>query len=177
MTQHNDNEQVLESSFNDWLMGKDIPEQVLVQLQMHPVWSERMLAFSQLETMAEQASHEPINVPTWQKDQGFEQHLKQISWWQQQRLSLVALTFSVFACVIMLFDLRINLADGGMTIATADVLQKQKLEQQFANLAQQNNELIQTRLDNFQASQQQNTAQLVSYVLNNSRLERKEDIQ
>ena len=185
MTQHNVNETTLESNFNRWLdsqtseesQGQTLTEQELIELQMHPVWSERMLAFSSFNHLAEQSELNTEPVPKWNRDAGFEQNLQTPSWWQQQSMSLVALTFSIFACVVMLFDLRVSVTDGGVNIATADYLQKQQLEQEFASLAQQNNDLIQTRLDNFQASQQQSTAQLVSYVLNNSRLERKEDIQ
>ena len=148
-----------------------------MQLQLHPVWSERMLTFSQFNVLAQDAEIDPVVVPKWNKEQGFEQHLKQPSWWQIQGLSLTALTFSVFACVVMLFDLRLNVTEGSINLATNSYLQKQQIEQEFAQLEKRNNELIQTRLDNFQANQQQNTAQLVNYVLNNSRVERQEDIQ
>lgn len=177
MTQHNSNEQKLEHNFELWCLGKELSEADLVALQMHPVWSERMLAFASLETMAEQAELEQTKVPEWNRNAGFEQYLKQPSWWQTQGLSFAALTFSIFACAVILFDLRVNVSPAGVTIATASQLQQTKMEQQFAELAAKNNEQIQSRLDNFQSNQQQSTAQLVSYVLNNSRLERQEDIQ
>lgn len=177
MTQHNSNEQKLEHNFDLWCAGKALSDNELMELQMHPIWSERMLAFSNFSTLAEQAEHEHSQVPNWNRNAGFEQYLQQPSWWQSQGLSLVAMTFSIFACVVMLFDLRVNVSASGVTIATAGQMQKNELQQQFAELAAQNNQQIQNRLDNFQANQQQNTAQLVSYVLNNSRVERQEDIQ
>ncbi len=177
MTQHNSNEQKLEHNFELWCSGQELDEKDLVDLQMHPIWSERMLSFRSLELMATQTEFEQVEVPKWNRNAGFEQYLQQPSWWQTQGLSLVAFTFSIFACVIMLFDLRVNMSESGFTIATANQVQKLEMEQQFAQLAEKNNQQIQTRLDNFQANQQQSTAQLVSYVLNNSRIERQEDIQ
>jgi len=177
MTQHNNEDKSLETYFNQWLQGEPLSEDKLMALQLHPVWSERMLTYSQFSAIASDAELEPQTVPKWNKTQGFDQYLKQPSWWQQQGLSLMALTFSIFACVVMLFDLRLSVTEGGVNIATNSYLQKQQMQREFAQLEKRNNELIQTRLDNFQTNQQQSTAQLVSYVLNNSRLERQEDIQ
>ncbi len=177
MTQHNSNEQKLERNFELWCLGKELAEHELMELQMHPIWGERMLAFGSFSALAEQSEHEATEVPNWNRNAGFEQYLQKPSWWQTQGLSMTAVTFSLFACVVMLFDLKVNVSDNGLTIATAGQVQKMELEQQFADLAAKNNLEIQNRLDNFQANQQQNTAQLVSYVLNNSRVERQEDIQ
>jgi len=177
MTQHNSNEQKLEHNFEQWCMGKELNEADLMELQMHPVWSERMMSFSSLEALAQHAEVEQTKVPNWNRNTGFEQYLQQPSWWQTQGLSFAALTFSIFACVVMLFDLRVNVSDAGVMVATASQVQRTEMQQEFAKLAEQNNAQIQTRLDNFQANQQQSTAQLVSYVLNNSRVERQEDIQ
>ena len=177
MTQHNNDENSLEQHFNKWVEGEQLKDDILMQLQLHPIWSERMASFSQFNLLAEEAESEPLTVPNWQRNQGFDQYLKQPSWWQQQGLSFVALTFSIFACVVMLFDLRLNVTENSINITTNSNMQQQKIEQEFALLEQRNNERIQTRLDQFQSNQQQNTAQLVSYVLNNSRFERKEDIQ
>lgn len=177
MTQHNSNDNKLERNFELWCLGKDLTESDLMELQMHPEWSERMLTFRNLENMAEQADFEDVEVPNWNRDAGFEQYLKQPSWWQTQGLSFAALTFSIFACAVMMFDLRVDVSSAGVRIATASQIQNTEMEKQFAELAAKNNEQIQSRLDNFQSNQQQSTAQLVSYVLNNSRLERKEDIQ
>lgn len=177
MTQHNSNDQKLETNFERWCLGKELSEMDLMELQMHPVWSERMLSFSTLDNMANEIELEPVEVPNWNRNAGFDQYLKQPSWWQTQGLSLTALTFSIFACAVMLFDLRMDISSSGVTIATASQLQSAEMEKQFSALAVKNNEQIQSRLDNFQVNQQQSTAQLVSYVLNNSRLERQEDIQ
>lgn len=177
MTQHNSNDQKLESNFEQWCLGKELSETDLIELQMHPIWSERMLSFSSIESMANQAEFEHAEVPNWNRNAGFDQYLKQPSWWQTQGLSFVALTFSIFACVVMLFDLRMDISSSGVTIATANQIQSVEMEKQFSELAVKNNEQIQSRLDNFQVNQQQSTAQLVSYVLNNSRVERQEDIQ
>lgn len=177
MTQHNSNDEKLARLFDLWSQQKDITQAEEAELQAHPVWAERMASFLNLESMAQAAEMEPMTVPDWNRNAGFEQYLKQPSWWQNQGLSLVAMSFSIFACVVMLFDLRMNISDSGVTVASAAQVQKQQLEQQFAQLAQQNNTQIQSRLDNFQANQQQSTAQLVTYVLNNSRIERQEDIQ
>lgn len=177
MTQHNANDNKLEHNFELWCSGKDLSESDLMELQMHPEWSERMLTFRNLENMAEQTEFEHVEVPNWNRDAGFEQYLTQPSWWQTQGVSFAALTFSIFACVVLMFDLRVDVSSSGMTIATANQIQNTEMEKRFAELATKNNEQIQSRLDNFQANQQQSTAQLVSYVLNNSRLERQEDIQ
>ena len=177
MTQHNSNDQRLARNFELWCDGAALTEADAVELQMHPIWSERMLAHNRLDKLAQQVELEASTVPNWNRNAGFEQYLQQPSWWRTQGLSFAALTFSLFACVVMMFDLRVNMTDSGLTIATASQQQKAEMAQEFAKLAAQNNQAIQARLDNFQANQQQSTAQLVSYVLNNSRVERQEDIQ
>lgn len=181
MTQPNSTEKELEQNFNLWIEGHDLTEAQLTQLQMHPVWSERMLSMSSLNLLAEQAEAEPMHVPNWNKDQGFNEYLRQPSWWQSQGLSFAALTFSIFACFIMVFDIRVDVSDQGLRIASAEQIQNLQMEQQFAKLKQEmtthNDQQIQNRLDNFQMNQQQSTAQLVNYILGNSRTERKEDIQ
>lgn len=177
MTQHESiKSEQLERNFERWLSGDTLTEQELTQLKMHPTWSERMLAFNNMEMLAEQMNSESVDVPNWNKDAGFDQYLRQPSWWQSNGMAMTAMCFSIFACVVMLFDLRVNISEHGLMITSADQLQQQKLSAEFDKLAKQNNEQIQTRLDNFQVNQQQNTAQMVSYILENSRAERKEDI-
>lgn len=177
MTQRDLNKsEQLERDFERWLSGDSLTEQELTQLQMHPLWSERMLAFSNMEMLAEQMQTGSVEIPNWNKDAAFDQYLRQPSWWQSQGMAMTAMCFSIFACVVMLFDLRVNISDEGLTITSSEQMQQQKLSAEFDKLAKQNNEQIQTRLDNFQLNQQQNTAQMVSYILENSRAERKEDI-
>lgn len=177
MTQHNSNNEKLASLFDMWSQGEPLTQEQQSQLDSDPIWSERMSVYSNMQNMAESAQFDDVAVPNWNRNAAFEQYLKQPSWWQNNGLSLVAMSFSIFACVVMLFDLRMNVSEAGVTIASAGQIQQQQMEQQFAKLAEENNQQIQNRLDNFQVNQQQSTAQLVSYVLNNSRLERQEDIQ
>lgn len=177
MTQHKTiTAEKMEGDFERWLSGDELTEQELMQLQIHPLWSERMLAFNNMQRLAEQAQTESFEVPNWNKDAAFDQYLRKPSWWQSQGIAVTAMCFSVFACVVMLFDLRVNISNDGLTIASQEQLQNKELSAEFAELARQNNELIQTRLDNFQLNQQKSTAQMVSYILDNSRAERKEDI-
>lgn len=177
MTQHKTiTAEKMEGYFERWLSGDELTEQELIQLKIHPLWSERMLAFNNMQGLAEQAQTESFEVPNWNKDAAFDQYLRKPSWWQSQGIAVTAMCFSVFACVVMLFDLRVNTSNDGLTIASQEQLQNKELSAEFAELARQNNELIQTRLDNFQLNQQKSTAQMVSYILDNSRAERKEDI-
>jgi len=177
MTQHESiAAEQIEHNFERWLSGDNLTEQELLQLKMHPLWSERMLAFNDMKTLAENAGMGSVDVPSWNKNAAFDQYLRQPNWWKSQGMAMTAMCFSLFACVVMLFDLRVNISNGGLTIASQEQSQNKELSAEFARLARQNNELIQTRLDNFQLNQQQSTAQMVSYILENSRAERKEDI-
>jgi len=171
-----DNEKSLQQLFDAWTAGQTLSEQEMFQLKMHPEWSERMHVFQQLDTMAQDADLE-ISVPSWNRDAGFEQYLAQPGWWQRQGMATVALCFSIFACFIMLFDVKLVQGEQGMQLVWSDAQQQQVLNEQFVELARSNNAQISQRLNEFQQMHKQNTAQMVSYVLENSRSERKEDIE
>lgn len=175
MTQHDSINSQLESDFSDWLDGKELSAEKMAALQQHPVWSERMLTFANTQLIAEQAEMEPIDMPSWDRNAGFNQYLRQQSWWQRQGTSMLALTFSVFACVVMLFDLKVVSNEQGFSIARGG--DQQQFAEQLARFAEQNDRQIQQRLDDFQIAQQKSTSEVVDYLMTNSRIERNEDIQ
>jgi hypothetical protein len=177
MTQHENYNNALAEQFERWMAGENLSEKELTELQMHPEWSERMMAVESMNRMAALAEQEIASVPKWDRDSAFNTYLKKPKWWQTQGLSVAAMCFSVFACMLLVFDVRVAMGPDGVRIASTDTMQRIELERKFNELARENNLAIQTRLDNFQAQQQQSTAQLVNYVLNSSRTERKEDIQ
>jgi len=175
MTQPN-NEKSMQQLFDSWIEGESLSEQELFQLKMHPEWSLRMQTFERMAQMSAEAEGN-LDVPQWDKNAGFEQYLAKPSWWQTQGTATLALCFSIFACVIMLLDVKLVQGEQGMQLAWSEQQQQDVLNQQFVQLAKMNNDHINQRLNEFQQMHKQNTAQLVSYVLDNSRLERKEDIQ
>jgi len=177
MTQPN-NDKALQQLFDAWIDGETLSEQELFQLKMHPEWSLRMQTFEQMESLGTRAdSEESFDLPNWDKNAGFDQYLAKPSWWQTQGTATLALCFSIFACVIMLFDVKLIHGEQGMQLVWSDQQQQEVLNEQFVQLAKMNNEQINQRLDKFQQLHKQNTAQMVSYVLENSRTERQEDIQ
>lgn len=169
------NETNLAKLFDSWMEGKTLTSEELHSLQQDPVWSQRMAVHVEMLELADSMS-QSVEVPQWRKDKGFEQYLAKPSWWQNQGTSLVALSFSIFACLIMLFDVRLVNTNNGRELVINDQSQQSWLEQQFVQLAEQNNQFINSRMDDLIAKQQDDTAQLASYLVANSRLERKEDI-
>jgi len=172
MTQHEDTR--LEQLFERWLMAETLDESELLELKMHPVWSERMLAHQALSELSIGAD-ESLATPQWNRDAAFEQYLAKPSWWRQQGISAAALCFSLFACAIMLFDIKVMNSDQGAQL-TWSAQQQQQINQQFVELARINNQVIEEKLTSFEQEQKETTAELVSYILENSRDERKEDI-
>ncbi|MBU2883255.1 hypothetical protein KO525_14775 [Psychrosphaera sp. B3R10] len=162
--------------FDYWLEGKTLTSDQLASLKQAPLWSQRMAVHNEMLEMADNLS-ESVDVPKWRKDKGFDQYLAKPSWWQRQGTSLVALSFSIFACLIMLFDVRLVNTSNGQELVINDQSQQAWLEQQFVQLAEKNNEVINARMDDLSLKQQNDTAQLASYLVANSRLERKEDIE
>ena len=169
-------EQALEKLFESWLSGEPLSEAAMTQLTQHPEWSARMQMTQQLNQMVEESESE-VKVPNWNMDAGFDQYLAKPSWWQRQGMATVALCFSIFACFIMLFDVKLVQNEQGMQLVWSDQQNQQALDAQFAALASSNRAQIDERMDALEQKHLDNTAQLVTYVLENSRLERKEDIE
>lgn len=173
MTQHNDHH--LSEWFDLWSQDEPLTEAQLASLRSDPIWAERMIIHQQMAELGQQMTKDS-QVPDWNRDQGFDQYLAKPSWWQRQGLSLVALSFSIFACLIMLFDVRLATTKHGTQLVKSGQIDQSWLEQQFVQLAEQNYALINQRMDDIKQTQQNDTAQLASYLMTNSRLERKEDI-
>ena len=56
MTQHD--EQRLEQAFDAWTIGESVEESLLLELKMHPIWSQRMLTHeSMMAFSSEQNVH------------------------------------------------------------------------------------------------------------------------
>lgn len=173
MTQHD--EQKFALWFEQWLDTGELPEPQMAELMQHPIWSERVVASQQMSELAIQMA-DTGEVPDWNRNQGFEQHLAQPSWWQRQGMSAMALCFSIFACLVMVFDVKLVSTEQGMNLVWNEQQQNELLQQQFLQLAQMQDEYIDQRLTDYEQKQSEQTASLVNYVLDNSRTERKEDI-
>lgn len=171
MTQHD--EQRLEQAFDAWTIGESVEESLLLELKMHPIWSQRMLTH---ESMMAFSSEQNVEVPNWNRDAAFEQYLAKPSWWRQQGLSAAALCFSLVACAIMLFDVKMVTTEQGMQLTFSNQQQTDLMNQQFLELARLNNQVIDQKLSNFEQEQKDNTAQMVNYIMENSRDERGEEI-
>lgn len=173
MTQPNNKE--LEQWFEQWSVGLPLDDTQLKSLESSEKWFFRMKTHQQMVDMAEQMGAS-AKIPDWDRDKGFEQYLAKPSWWHRQGMSFVALSFSIFACLILLFDIRLSVTDGRAQLVSNNEEKQAWLQQQFVQLAQQNYNLINERMDDIKKTQMDDTAQLVSYVMANSRIERKEDI-
>ena len=167
-------EKALQALFESHMAGDKLTPEELSALEAHPLWGERLAAYRQMSALESSLMDEP--VPTWNRDAGFEQYLAQPGWWQRQGMATLALCFSLFACFVMVLDVRFIQSDQGMSLAWSGSVKKDEMNERVIALAEKNNAEIGRRLDAFQQMYQQNTAQMVSYVMANSRTERKEDI-
>lgn len=134
-------------------------------------WANRL-------SMQAQEYH-PVAVPEWDRAGTFVKKEKPARWWQWQGLPVASMAFSLCAMVMVVSGFQVKVDDGALTISFNQFTDNQQVEQ-----------LVQKRLDEFKANQQQALAtyaqslqqqqldastQLTNYLLASSRKERRED--
>jgi hypothetical protein len=169
------NSQQFEVIFDALLAGEPVSEEDYQSLLAEPEWAERVSTFESMSKLGQQAEQE-WQVPDWNRSAAFEQYLAKPSWWQRQGMSAAALCFSIFACAVMVFDLKVNFTSGELQIGHDQVAQQTWMQQEFNQMALRNQQEIDQLLTNFEQKQNQNNAKLVNYVLDSSRSERREEI-
>lgn len=120
----------------------------------------------------------PEAVPQWAMDNTFEAPVKR-RWWQWQLLPAVSTAMSAAAMVMVISGFQVSVKDGAVTLRFG-----------APDTAQQVENLVQQRLNDFQQSQQASmtsfaqalqqqqldaSTQLTNYLLSSSREERRED--
>ena len=189
--QHENDQNRLEDLFSKWLSGEALSNSDLMLLRNDPEWADRMAVTAKLKAENEQFEAD-IDVPDWNIEHTFTRqqtrhnarHQAPSNWWSQNGFSALAMTFSIFACSVLAFDLKVFWGDEGLTVMTG---QQQKLawqqEQQemfntqLESWVMQSREHIDETFASLEQRQAENTTRLANYLLENSRVERQEDLQ
>lgn len=181
--QHDEKQNELESLFNKWLVGDVLTHSELAKLRNDSQWHERMMVTERLQT-DNAALTESLKVPEWNIDQTFSRHTSKQSWWNQNGFSALAMTFSIFACSVLAFDLKVHWTDSGLTVMTGQQQQQawqqaqnERLQNQLDNWLLQSNEHISDTFAMLEQRQAEQSAKIASYLMESSRLERQEDLQ
>lgn len=119
-----------------------------------------------------------VEPPKWDKESRFA-FTEKAPWWQWQALPLVAFSFSIVALFMVATGFNINLENGRASFgfgAELPTAQLEKLVQSRLDEYQQSNQaLLAQYVDSLQKQQLQSSSQLTEYLLTSSRQERRED--
>lgn len=168
-----------EQLFAKWLEGNLNNDEMTLfakYCQEDEAFSQRVSVVEKMEQLS--CNYQEQSPPEWDRAAMFEPPVqKSARGWQWQ--ATFSMAMSVAAMLMVLFKVEISTTENGMTISFAGAHQEQRMQQ-----------LLDKRLDNFEASQasylaetteqiqnQQLTmnTQLANYLLTTSRSERRED--
>jgi hypothetical protein len=119
-----------------------------------------------------------LEPPKWDKKSRFT-FVEQTPWWQWQALPVAAFGLSIVALFMVATGFNINLENGRASFgfgADLPTAQLEKLVQTRLDEYQQSNQALLTQyVDSLQKQQLQTSTQLTEYLLTSSRQERRED--
>lgn len=167
--QHETNSESLAALFEQWLDGKKLSNAELQSLKASSHWSEQMQIVSSMQES--QAEMEKAGVPDWDINGTFVNHnpSRNTGFWQQNGLSLAAMTFSIAACGLLFFNMQHE-----TNLATQ---QQQQLTAQLNEWSQKNQQILASTIKKLQTQQTESSIKLANYLMENSRVERQEDLQ
>lgn len=183
----------LEGLFYAWLAGESLSKEQLNQLKNDSEWAERMQVAENMK-FHNQQFESSVKTPEWDRVSTYTRSVvnQQKGWLQTTLVPSLAMTFSVFACVVMLFDINLVKQEGQWQVLTgSDYREQWQQEQQAAITTQINHQLdqklndwyvqssahITNTFDKLETRQAENTTRLANYLLESSRAERQQDIQ
>lgn len=138
-------------------------------------FSERVALARKVELLA--TEYNEYTVPSWNPSAGvvFEE---KTGWWQWQWLPVASLVTSCLAIFLVIMRVELHVDSGAMTLSfpehRADNAAKM-LATQFEKIQQDQSTLFMKEIERLRVQQSQTNDQLVSYIVNNGRNERKED--
>jgi len=158
------------------------------QLATNKTLQAQLTAAQQVKTQIQHTTD--VNVPEWNRAAGFEksQMNNPKSWWQWQGLPVLSMSFSIFAILLVIFNVNVQFNQNKLLVSfghnsnlsNENYLTKTQVDEKITTVLQQFASEQQLVLANFNADlrnkQQQNNLQLANYLLSTSRKERKEDI-
>ncbi len=167
--QHETNSESLAALFEQWLDGKKLSNTELQSLKASSHWSEQMQIVNFMQES--KAEMEKAGVPDWDINSTFVNHNPRgnSGFWQHNGLSLVAMTFSIAACGLLFFNMQHE-----TNLATQ---QQQQLTAQLNEWSQKNQQILASTIEKLQTQQTESSIKLANYLMENSRVERQEDLQ
>lgn len=189
---HNEHTSEQATLFAKWLDGETLTDHDMATLKASPLWDQRISTVETMTLLNEQLES-TVDVPEWDRSATFVSP-HQLSaehaggWLTNHGMSLIAMSFSIVACLFIAFDLKINLSDQGPLLLTrADyeaswnkAQQQQELEQRVYKRLDtwlvKSAEHLNQSFSEYEQRQNKNTSQLITYLVESSRIERQQDI-
>ena len=177
--QHESHHNDITELFEKWLEGETLSPSEMQQIKASADYAEQIAMIESMQSG--QAQMENTQVPKWDMDATFVDHsannktANQGQGWfgQFNGMSLAAMTFSVIACGLLLLNLN------NMHAANEQQQQliAQNIQQQLTQWSEHNQQVLTQTITTLQQQQQESSIKLANYLMENSRLERKEDLQ
>jgi hypothetical protein len=177
--QHESHNNDLTELFEKWLEGETLSPAEMQRLKGSAHFTGQIAMIESMQSG--QVQMENTQVPKWDKDATFVDHSahsqtagQSKGWFGQiNGMSLAAMTFSVIACGLLFLNLN------NMHAANAQQQQliAQNIQQQLTQWSEHNQQVLTNTITTLQQQQQESSIKLANYLMENSRLERQEDLQ
>lgn len=178
----------LEKEFNRWLdqkgqqpMSEDLANFLATKSEDEEgqLWQERIHTANYFANQAD--INTEYEVPNWDRGSTFEG--TKSPWWQWQGLPILSTGFSIFAVMLVIFNVQFSVESEGVLLSFGGQASKGQEERVAALVDQRLKEFAseqQVVLANYTADikvkQQENSLQLANYIFSTARQERKEDM-
>lgn len=166
-----------------WIEGQLSPEQQSEFEQLctnDPEFAKQVENANYLGLLKDTA--EVLEAPNWNKEARFV-FPEKTPWWQWQAMPAMAMGFSLVAIFMVLTGFNISIENdrasfgfgSGLTAANVEEIVQTRLSEYQDSNQDDNQALLAQYVENMQQQQLQTSAQLTEYLLTSSRQERRED--
>ncbi len=168
-----------ETLFNQWLDGQTLTEDERNILLEDDEYGKAYQAGNWMNTQSECYDNTP--VPNWNRASTFShrQHKPtERPWWQANILALSSMTMSAVAIMLVLLNVQITSSDQGLLITLGDNQShvEKQLNDRLEDFAAEQQTSLARYIESREQLQQQQTLQMVNYLVDTSRKERKEEL-
>lgn len=165
--------------FSAWMEGKLNVEQQAQFEQLcidDPEFSKQVERANYVGLLSDTSPDLP--APRWDKNSRFTFADKTV-WWQWQGMPVAAFAFSIVALFMVVTGFNINIENGRASFGFGHALPTQQMEKlvqtRMGEYQQSNQALLTQYVDSMQKQQLQTSTQLTEYLLTSNRQERRED--
>ncbi|WP_068545634.1 anti-sigma factor family protein [Thalassotalea crassostreae] len=170
-----------EKQFQLWLDGKLDAEQAVQfeqSIEDNAELKQRLAMARYLEQQVHCIAQE--DVPAWDRESTFS--TDKSPWWQWQGLPVLSFTSSVFAIMLVIFNVQFISTEQGYAVNFGHQEQQTAkdvntlIEQQLGDFAKEQQVVMTNFVSDLKQSQTDNNLKLASYLMSTTRQERQQDI-